>query len=229
MTKKPFNASQFTATDFYTDEDKARFANHFIKFVLSGFRRTMFYKWFYKQLSNCFGHIAHYNIDGFYAHFFKNPEDMLRFIEHTRDCVAVGDPHYTFSDVERAIQGWIILNEDKVKRVLRQQNEQYREKANAEEKRLAALHGKSKQTFIVAQKSQNVGSFGHYGYIMIAEDSSAWEVCRTSAMPWKEGERVQVPLGQCQPNWASVCVETPRRLPNAPEALVKQFFGEKVA
>lgn len=226
---KVFNADQFTATEFYSAEDKRRFAEHFVKFVLSGFKRTMFYKWFYQQLSNCFGHIAHYDINGFYAHFFENPEDMLRFVEITRDYMVCGNARYTFSDVERAIQSWFNRHDAEVKRVLRQQNTQHNAEVQAEEDRLAALKGQTHQTFKVVAKSENVGSFGHYGYIMLARDGSAWEVHRTCSMPWQQGQEIEVPLGNCNPNWGSVCCEAPIRKPNAPKEVVEQVFSQKVA
>ena len=229
MSKRPFSADQFTATEFHTAAAKAKFAEHFIKFVLGGFKRTQFPKWFYRQLSNCFGHIAHYDQGGFYAHFFENPEDMLRFVEHTRDHRPVGDPHYCFSDVEREIQSWFAQNMADVQRVLRQQNTQYQGEVQAEEDRLAALRGQTHQTFMVVAKSKNVGSFGHYGYIMLAKDGSAWEVHRSCSMPWKQGQEVQVPLGNGNPQWGSVCCEAPIRKPNASQEVVDQVFVQKVA
>jgi len=229
MAKKPFQASQFTATEFYSAADKAKFANHFVRFVLSGFKRSLFYKWFYKQLSNCFGHIAHYNQAGFYAHFFESPEDQLRFVERTRDYRPCGDPAYTFCDVERAIQSWFNTHNGDVKRVLRQQNTQHQAEVNAEEERISALRGHTHQVFVVVAKSQNVGSFGHHGYIMVAKDGSAWEVHRSCSMPWQQGQEIRVPLGNGYPNWASVCCEAPMRKPNAPKEVVEQVFGQKVA
>lgn len=61
-----FTANQFTATKWESAEQKAKFANHFVRFVKSGFKPTLFYSWFYKRLSMTFGHIAHFNRQGFW-------------------------------------------------------------------------------------------------------------------------------------------------------------------
>lgn len=105
--RRPFDAAMFTATRWQSAEEKARFANQFVTFVRSGFAHSAFPTWFYKRLSMTFGHIAHYNIDGFYGTFFRTPTDRRTFIEHTLSWRPVGDPHFTYSDVERAIQQWM--------------------------------------------------------------------------------------------------------------------------
>lgn len=102
-----FTADQFTPTQWESAADKARFANHFAKFAARGFRRADFPKWFYKRLSRCFGHIAHYDLNGFYQHWFAGPEAHLQFIEHTLDSGGYGDPKYTYSDVERVLKQWL--------------------------------------------------------------------------------------------------------------------------
>jgi hypothetical protein len=105
--RRPFDAAMFTAMRWESAEEKARFANQFVTFVRSGFARSAFPTWFYRRLSMTFGHIAHYNIDGFYGTFFRTPTDRRTFIEHTLSWQPVGDPHFTDSDVERAIQQWM--------------------------------------------------------------------------------------------------------------------------
>jgi hypothetical protein len=104
MTSK-FTANQFTPTEWSTAEDKARFANHFLKFLDRGFPRTLFQKWFYNQLRNTFGHIAHFDIHGFWSEFFETTEGKVRFLKITVNPPLgfCGDPAYTYSDVERAI------------------------------------------------------------------------------------------------------------------------------
>jgi len=104
-----FNAAKFTATKWDTAEQKARFANHFARFVASGFKKTLFYDWFYRRLSVTFGHIAHFNRDGFFEGFFTSTERKVNFLQWTitpRDCY--GDsPEHTYIDVERAIVSWL--------------------------------------------------------------------------------------------------------------------------
>jgi hypothetical protein len=94
----------YTATQFVTAEDKAKFVEHFIKFVEKDFPQNLFTKKFYSRLSNTFGHIAHYNQFGFWEEFFTTTADKVRFIEMTLNSPCYGDPAYTFSDAEREIQ-----------------------------------------------------------------------------------------------------------------------------
>lgn len=105
MTK--FTASQFTATQFSTTEDKAKFANHFVRFVESDFKDTLFYDWFYRRLSMSFGHIAHYNRGGFYGVWFSTTENKVHFLERTLKSGKYGDPAYTYSDVEKVLAAWV--------------------------------------------------------------------------------------------------------------------------
>jgi hypothetical protein len=102
--KKIFVAEQFTPTKFNTAQDKADFANWLIDFMESGFKATKFYKLQYVQLSNCFGHIAHYNKAGFYDHWFETVNKQLMFRANIRQWPCYGDPAFTFSDVEKAIK-----------------------------------------------------------------------------------------------------------------------------
>jgi len=110
MPRKPlFTADQFTPTDFDSASEKARFANHFIRFVESGFKETLFPKWFYTRLSLTFGHIAHFNQQGFYATFFTTTRGKLDFLRQTVEFPSMmgGDPRYTYSDVERVLAAWV--------------------------------------------------------------------------------------------------------------------------
>lgn len=91
----------FVATQWSSVREKEEFASRFIKFVESGFKKSFFTKKFYTRLSMCFGHIAHYDKDGFWAEWFTTPEDQKRFMEKTITYGCYGDPEYTFSDVEK--------------------------------------------------------------------------------------------------------------------------------
>ena len=104
MSKGPFSPSRFTPTKWSAAEDKARFGNTFLHFVDSGFARNLFTEKFYSRLSNCFGHIAHYNCTQFYEEWFSSLSAQVRFLEHTLRFPCYGDPEFTFSDVEREIQ-----------------------------------------------------------------------------------------------------------------------------
>jgi hypothetical protein len=99
-----FRAQEFTPTKFRSADEKAKFANHFFRFVTSNFAETLFTQAFYDRLSNTFGHIAHTSKAGFYDEFFRSAEDQLRFLDQVVKWPCHGDPAWTFSDVERAIQ-----------------------------------------------------------------------------------------------------------------------------
>ena len=111
MAKKLFDASMFTATAHSTTADKAKFANHFVRFVESDFKPTLFYGWFYTRLSMTFGHIAHYNCRGFYETFFADLAGKVRFLEITAGVkgydMICGAPTHTYSDVERELRSWV--------------------------------------------------------------------------------------------------------------------------
>jgi hypothetical protein len=102
-----FDAAQFQPTKWDTADDKAWFANQFVKFVESGFDQRHFTDRFYRRLSNTFGHIAHYNRLGFWETYFTTPAGRLRFLEIALLHPCYGDPTWTYSDVERAIQVWL--------------------------------------------------------------------------------------------------------------------------
>ncbi len=104
MPKGPFDVFQFVATEWSSAADKAAFGNAYLRFIESEWQRTLFAKSFYKRLSNCFGHIAHYNECQFYETWFTCHQDRLEFLRRTISWRCHGDPKFTFSDVERAIQ-----------------------------------------------------------------------------------------------------------------------------
>jgi hypothetical protein len=100
----PLASSQFTPTQWDTAQDKATFAKQFIRFVQSDFAAKHFTDKFYRRLSNTFSHIAHYNRGGFWDMFFTTTADKVRFLEQTLQHFCYGDPAWTYSDVERALQ-----------------------------------------------------------------------------------------------------------------------------
>jgi hypothetical protein len=113
-TPAAFQSSNFTATKWNTAEDKARMANKLTRFILNGFQQPSFTKEMYRRLSTMFGHIAEYDIQGFYHVWFKDDGACLKWVENAlRGGVlgfVVGDPAWTWSDVERAIQQWLTEN-----------------------------------------------------------------------------------------------------------------------
>jgi len=97
----------FTPTRWDTAQDKAAFAKQFVRFVQSDFAAKHFTDKFYRRLSNTFGMIAHYNRGGFWSEFFTSTADTLRFLEQCLQHPCYGDPAWTYSDVERALQAWL--------------------------------------------------------------------------------------------------------------------------
>ncbi len=53
-------------------------------------------------------HNAHYNRTQFYEEWFSSLAAQVRFLKHTLRFPCYGDPEYTFSDVERAIQREVV-------------------------------------------------------------------------------------------------------------------------
>jgi len=104
MPKGPFPLDEFTPTKFSTAADKAEFGNHFLRFIETEWAQALFTKDFYHRLSMCFGHIARCDRATFYETWFTTDHDRLRFLEKALKWPCWGDPEYTFSDVERAIQ-----------------------------------------------------------------------------------------------------------------------------
>lgn len=104
MPKGPFLSSQFVATQWSSQDDKAEFANVLLHFISSDFKQTQFTEKLYRRLSNTFGHIAHYDRGGFWETWFAQRTDQVRFVEHLLRWPCHGDPAFTFCDVERALQ-----------------------------------------------------------------------------------------------------------------------------
>lgn len=105
--KKTFTTDQFTPTKWDTAEDKLWFARQFAKFVESGFSKNYFTKRFYNRLMNCFGHIAYFDIHGFWATFFTSDVDKHQFIKQCLDWTCYGDAECTYSDVEKVLIKWL--------------------------------------------------------------------------------------------------------------------------
>ena len=123
-----FTAKDFTATNFVTAEDKAKWANKFTKFILGGFQRNSFKKEIYKQLQHMFGHCAEYDLNGFYLTWFEDTYKSLHWLETvtTTWLAGIGQPQFTWSDVEIKLVKWIRDNNihDQVAGYLQAETEQ---------------------------------------------------------------------------------------------------------
>lgn len=221
-----FTADQFQGTQFSDAKEKAKFANHFVAFILSGFNRKKFTKWFYNRLSNTFNHIAHFDQEGFYSTWFSTVNKQRQFIEELRSHTAYGQPEHTFVDVERQLIRWA-NGEGKtaIDQVLAKSENAEKQATEAEAERLASLEGKDSQEFKVVAKSSNTGSFGHRQYIVVARDGSAYEILIIpSNLSLSMGQVINVPLCNGQPQWQKFYVECPRRLGDAPQATVEEIW-----
>ena len=103
-----FTPAQFTPTQFHSAQEKADFANLFVRFVENGFQHAHFSEAFYRRLCQTFGHVAHFNRDTFYRTFFSTSADKLRFLRQTVDHEPVGEAGYTFSDAETLLRAWVV-------------------------------------------------------------------------------------------------------------------------
>jgi hypothetical protein len=99
-----FTASDFVPTKWSTADEKAAFGNTLLHFMLTGFVAGRFTEKLYTRLSMCFGHIACFDRNGFAETWFDSPESIASFVNHLMQWPCHGDPGFTFSDVERAIQ-----------------------------------------------------------------------------------------------------------------------------
>lgn len=109
--KGPLLPSQFTATEWCSEQDKADFGNSLLNFIDAGFKQTLFTKKLYNRLSMTFGHIAHYDQHGFWCEWFTTAADHVLFLEHMLRYPCFGDPKFTFSDVERAVKSEVMARD----------------------------------------------------------------------------------------------------------------------
>ncbi len=91
----------------FTLEEKRAFAVAFIRFIEGGFKEGSFTNSFYTRLSCVFGHIAHYDIRGFYLAQFSTTERRLAFAEQCLEWPCWGLPEHTMCDVEAYLQDWV--------------------------------------------------------------------------------------------------------------------------
>jgi hypothetical protein len=112
-TRSEFDPSRFTATKWATAEDKAQALEALARFVEGGFQRKAFTRRLYDALHlHMYGHIAEFNIDGFYGAWFSTLARQVGWVEYVIDGGAYGqrpasDPAHTWSDAERAFRRWL--------------------------------------------------------------------------------------------------------------------------
>lgn len=94
-----------TATQWATAKAKADAGNRVLAFIENGLHSDAFTADLYRTCSqHLFGHIAHFNRSGFADVWFTTPEDKTAFIRHAVNASGLGDPAWTWSDVEQHLQ-----------------------------------------------------------------------------------------------------------------------------
>lgn len=141
---QPFTAAQFTATKFDSAEEKAKRANQLAVFIQAGMPASRFTKngVYHTLYQHMFGHIAHYNESGFFSEWFSTPAQRAEWIRYALNCGwyghPVGNPAFTWVDVETAIIEWL-TDTDMLTRFEREANEAVETRERAQ---LAALQEK---------------------------------------------------------------------------------------
>lgn len=70
----------FTDTQWMSATDKARVAKQFERFLAADMHRDKFTKALYEHLHQHCGHIAHFDINGFYHEWFTRPQARVDFL-----------------------------------------------------------------------------------------------------------------------------------------------------
>jgi hypothetical protein len=70
----------FSDSVFMSAREKAQVLKAWVRFLKNGLRREDFSDRLYRHLINHCGFIAHYSRTGYYATYFENGEDTMRFL-----------------------------------------------------------------------------------------------------------------------------------------------------
>lgn len=111
MNKYKFTTEGLVDTEWNTAEDKAKWLNKLADFVRAGFSESKWTKALYYRLSMSFGHIAHYDMNGFYSTWFSTEQDRYNWLTYIQERVVYGDPEWTWSDAERKFTTWLSTEE----------------------------------------------------------------------------------------------------------------------
>lgn len=105
--RKLFYARHFQPTPWDMAEEKAEFANRFVRFVESDFNRQFFTGKFYQRMVCMFGFHAFPNSQNFWEHYFGNETGKRRFILTCIEHRHAGDPATTYADAHARLQDWL--------------------------------------------------------------------------------------------------------------------------
>jgi hypothetical protein len=96
-------AADFGPTQFNSAEDKLLFRNELIKFLCNHCDKDRFTRRLYDGLHQYMGHIAHYNLAGFYEEWFASVASRIKFMErHAIDTV-----YGSWRDVDQSFKQWL--------------------------------------------------------------------------------------------------------------------------
>jgi hypothetical protein len=102
--KLNYQAADFAPTKFNSAEDKVLFRRALIFFLCNHCDRDRFTRRIYEGLHLHLGHIAHYNMGGFYDEWFRDPAACVRFLEHHMRYEVHGD----WRDVAESFKQWLL-------------------------------------------------------------------------------------------------------------------------
>jgi hypothetical protein len=105
--RKLFYARHFQPTAWDASEEKAEFANLFVRFVESDFSRQFFTGKFYQRMVCMFGFHAFPNCQNFWDHYFGDEAGRQRFILSCIGHRHAGDAAATYADVHARLQEWL--------------------------------------------------------------------------------------------------------------------------
>lgn len=106
--KKLFYARDFQPTEWDSAEEKAEFANTFVRFVESNFNRQFFTGKFYQRIVCMFGFHAFPDSQNFWKHYFDSEDGRRRFILSCVEHQHAGGAATTYADVHARLQDWLL-------------------------------------------------------------------------------------------------------------------------
>jgi len=100
-----FQTTDFTNSWLNSAKKKARFANHFARFVAAGFSGDLFYGWFYNYLRRAFRYDSSYDRKWFFRYYFTSTQMKRYFLWLTSDPQNSSGGRY--AEANRVIITWL--------------------------------------------------------------------------------------------------------------------------
>ncbi len=109
----------FTSVKFMSKEEKEKVLEDWKSFIESEFNYRAFTKRIYEHLTLHCMFIAHYSKDGFYATYFVDPEDTLKFLRQF-------DKDFDFKSTEYGTEVWLRGEYGDINRAMCKEIEKYK-------------------------------------------------------------------------------------------------------